>query len=84
MIGFVSFQAEKWEAADQAFRAALPGVTDLRFRAEVLGSLGWANYKLKNISDAVKFYIDCTNIPGPYQQAAAKTLNNITAEYRIK
>jgi tetratricopeptide (TPR) repeat protein len=84
MIGFVAFQSEKWDVADQAFRAALPSVIDLRFRAEVLGSLGWANYKLKNISDAVKFYIDCTNIPGPNQQAAVKTLHNITAEYRIK
>jgi tetratricopeptide (TPR) repeat protein len=84
MIGSVSFQAEKWEAADQAFRAALPGLTDPRFRAEVLNSLGWANYKLKNVSDSIKFYIDCTNIPGPLQQAAAKTLNTITAEYRIK
>jgi tetratricopeptide (TPR) repeat protein len=84
MIGSVSFQAEKWEAADQAFRAALPNLTDPRFRAEVLNSLGWANYKLKNVSDAIKFYVDCTNIPGPLQQAAAKTLNTITAEYRIK
>jgi tetratricopeptide (TPR) repeat protein len=84
MIGSVSFQAEKWDAADQAFRAALPNLTDPRFRAEVLNSLGWANYKLKNVSDSIKFYIDCTNIPGPLQQAAAKTLNTITAEYRIK
>lgn len=84
MIGSVSFQAEKWEAADQAFRAALPNLTDPRFRAEALSSLGWANYKLKNVSDAIKFYIDCTNIPGPYQMAASKTLNTITAEYRIK
>jgi tetratricopeptide (TPR) repeat protein len=84
MIGSVNFQAEKWDAADQAFRAALPNLTDPRFRAEVLNSLGWANYKLKNVPDAIKFYIDCTNIPGPLQQAAAKTLNTITAEYRIK
>lgn len=84
MIGSVNFQAEKWDIADQAFRAALPNLTDPRFRAEVLNSLGWANYKLKNVSDAIKFYIDCTNIPGPFQMAAAKTLNTITAEYRIK
>jgi tetratricopeptide (TPR) repeat protein len=84
MIGSVNFQAEKWEAADQAFRAALPNLTDPRYRAEVLNSLGWANYKLKNVSDSIKFYIDCTNIPGPFQLAAAKTLNTITAEYRIK
>jgi len=84
MIGSISFQSEKWETADQAFRAALPGLTDPRFRAEVLNSLGWANYKLKNVSDSIKFYIECTNIPGPLQQAASKTLNTITAEYRIK
>ena len=84
MIGSVNFQAEKWEAADQAFRAALPNLTDPRFRAEALSSLGWANYKLKNVSDSIKFYIECTNIPGPLQQAASKTLNTITAEYRIK
>ena len=84
MIGSVSFQAEKWDAADQAFRAALPNLTDPRFKAEVLNSLGWANYKLKNVSDAIKFYIDCTNIPGPFQLSASKTLNTITAEYRIR
>ena len=84
MIGSVNFQAEKWEAADQAFRAALPNLTDPRFRAEVLNSLGWANYKLKNMPDALKFYVDCTNIPGPYQLAASKTLNTITAEFRLK
>jgi len=83
MIGSVNFQAEKWEAADQAFRVALPNLTDPRFRAEVLNSLGWANYKLKNMPDALKFYVDCTNIPGPYQLAASKTLNTITAEFRI-
>ncbi len=84
MIGSVSFRAEKWDEADQAFRAALPNLTDSRFRAEVLNSLGWANYKLRNISDSIKFYVDCTNIPGPLQQSASKTLNTITAEYRIK
>jgi tetratricopeptide (TPR) repeat protein len=84
MIGSVNFQAERWDLADQAFRAALPNLTDPRFRAEVLNSLGWANYKLKNVSDAIKFYIECTNIPGPLQQVAAKTVNTITAEYRIK
>jgi len=84
MIGSVSFQAEKWDVADQSFRAALPGLSDPRFRAEVLNSLGWANYKLRNVADAIKFYVDCTNIPGPLQQAAAKTLNTITAEYQIK
>ncbi len=84
MIGSVNFQAEKWEAADQAFRAALPNLTDPRFRAEALNSLGWANYKLKNMPDALKFYVECTNIPGPYQLAASKTLNTITAEFRLK
>jgi len=84
MIGSVSFQTEKWDVADQSFRAALPGLSDPRFRAEVLNSLGWANYKLRNVADAIKFYVDCTNIPGPLQQAAAKTLNTITAEYQIK
>jgi tetratricopeptide (TPR) repeat protein len=84
MIGSISFRAEKWDEADQAFRAALPNLTDTRFRAEVLNSLGWANYKLRNISDSIKFYVECTNIPGPLQQSASKTLNTITAEYRIK
>jgi tetratricopeptide (TPR) repeat protein len=84
MLGSVNFQAEKWEAADQAFRAALPNLTDPRFRADVLNSLGWANYKLKNVADAIRFYSECTNIPGPFQQTAAKTLNIITAEFRIK
>ncbi len=83
MIGSVSFQAEKWAEANRAFRAALPNLTDPRFRAQVLNSLGWANYKLRNVTEAIQFYVDCTNIPGPLQQVAAKTLDTITAEYRI-
>ena len=83
MIGSVSFQAEKWAEANQAFRAALPNLTDPHFRAQVLNSLGWANYKLRNVAESIQFYVDCTNIPGPLQQVAAKTLDTITAEYRI-
>jgi tetratricopeptide (TPR) repeat protein len=84
IVGFINFQSEHWDAADQAYREALPNLTDPRERAEVLNSLGWANYQLRKVNDAIKFYTDCTNIPGPLQLVAAKTLNSITAEYRLK
>ena len=84
MIGVINFQAERWDIADQAFRAALPNLTDPRYKAEVLSSLGWANYKMRKVAEAIKFYVDCTTIPGPYQLAAGKTLSTITAEYKVQ
>jgi tetratricopeptide (TPR) repeat protein len=83
MIGFINFQDQHWEAVDQAYREALPNLTDPRARAEVLSSLGWANYQLRRVSEAIRFYTECTAIPGPLQIMASKTLNSITAEYRI-
>jgi len=84
MIGYINFQSQRWEAADQAYREALPNLTDPRQRADVLNSLGWANYQLRKVAEAIKFYTECTTIPGPLQLAASKTLNSITAEYRLK
>ncbi len=84
MIGFINFQSQHWDVVDQAYREALPNITDPRERAEILSSLGWANYQLRNVQDAIKFYTECTAIPGPLQLTASKTLNSITAEYRLK
>lgn len=84
VIGFINFQSQHWDVVDQAYREVLPYMTDPRERAEVLNSLGWANYQLRNVQDAIKFYQECTSIPGPLQLNASKTLNSITAEYRLK
>jgi tetratricopeptide (TPR) repeat protein len=84
IVGFINFQSQRWEAADQAYREVLPNVTEPRMRAEVLSSLGWANYQMRKVSEAIKFYTECTAIPGPLQLTASKTLNSITAEYRLK
>jgi tetratricopeptide (TPR) repeat protein len=84
IVGFINFQSQHWDVVDQAYREMLPNITDPRERAEILSSLGWANYQLRNVSDAIKFYTECTAIPGPLQLPASKTLNSITAEYRLK
>ena len=52
--------------------------------ATMLTSLGWANYKLKNITDALRFYEQCTKISGPLQQNAQQSIVSIKSEYALQ
>lgn len=85
MIGSIRSQQENWSEADKALRAALgvssPG-TDLSVM--LLNSLGWANYKMRNISEALKFYERVAATPGPLQANAAQSITAIKAEYNLQ
>jgi tetratricopeptide (TPR) repeat protein len=84
IIGRVYFDAEQWPAADRALRAALPLINDDQFRAALLNDLGWANYRMQNALDAVKFYTLCAAIKGPLQEQAGKSVISVKAEYHLQ
>lgn len=84
MIGTTHIYQEQFSLADKNLRLALAGgsMSDT-MRAGILTSLGWANYKIKNIPDAIKSYEQCAAIPGPLQTAASQSLASIKNEYGL-
>jgi tetratricopeptide (TPR) repeat protein len=81
MIGSVSMQQDKYKDADKAIRAALPYVKeDSRLLSAALFYLGWANYQLGNLSDAIRFNKQCALVKGPYQGQAAKSAEAFSAQ----
>ncbi len=83
IIGRIYFDAEQWPSADRALRAALPLIGDDQLRAAVLNDLAWANYRMQNAIDAVKFYGQCAAIRSPLQEQAAKSALAVKAEYHL-
>lgn len=85
MIGTVHVYREQWAAADKELRAALAmhGAQD-QLGAGILTSLGWTNYKLRNIPDALKFYEQCTKIQSTFQKAAEQSILSIKNEYALQ
>ena len=84
MIGTTHIYEEQFALADRNLRLALgEGGVGEAMRSSILTSLGWANYKIKNIPDAMRFYEQCAAIPGPLQSAAAQSLASIKNEYGL-
>jgi tetratricopeptide (TPR) repeat protein len=85
MIGTVHIYREQWPGAEKELRLALAlhGGQD-QVTAGILTSLGWANYKLKNIPEALKLYEQCARIPGQYQKSAEQTILSIKSEYALQ
>ncbi len=84
MMGTTHIYQEQFSLADKNLRLALgAGAMSEAMRSSILTSLGWANYKIKNIPDAIKFYEQCAAIPGPLQTAAAQSLASIKNEYGL-
>jgi tetratricopeptide (TPR) repeat protein len=85
MIGTAHVYREQWSAADKELRAALAmhGGSD-QMTAGILTSLGWASYKLRNVGDALKFYEQCTKIPGTFQKTAEQSILSIKNEYALQ
>jgi len=84
MTGTTHIYQEHFALADKSLRLALnSGKMSDTMRAGVLTSLGWSNYKLKNIPDSIKFYEQCAAIPGPLQTAAAQSVVSIRNEYGL-
>jgi hypothetical protein len=81
MIGSVAIQEDRYSDADKALRTALPYVKqDSRLLSAALFYLGWANYQLDNLSDAIRFNKQCALIYGPYQGQAAKSAQAFSAQ----
>ena len=84
MIGMSEIYREKFASANQELRAALAGGNSAdSMRPALLTNLAWANYKLKNIPDAIKFYQECAAIPSAYQKAAEDSVKGIKSEYGL-
>jgi tetratricopeptide (TPR) repeat protein len=83
MIGKSNFNDKKYGPADKELRVALPlveGNTDLK--AETLFLLGFSNYKMENIMEALKFNQQCAAIKSRFQAQAAKNVTVIKSQYR--
>ena len=81
MMGTVSMQQDKYSDADKSIRTALPYLKDdSKLLSTALFYLGWANYHLGNLPDALRFNRQCTQVKGPYQTQAAKSVQVITAQ----
>ena len=85
MIGNVHINQNRFAQADTALRAALPMLRhNEQSNASILFYLGWANYKMENFTEAVRFYKQCVSVHSQFQEQAAKNLNVIKAEQGIQ
>ena len=76
MIGSTRIAQEHWAEADKSLRSALQATSEgSDLTAALLSNLGWANYKLKNIPEAIKMYRQCSSIRGPFQAPPRKVFN---------
>jgi tetratricopeptide (TPR) repeat protein len=83
MIGGVYLNQEQYPLADKTLRQALSMLQGLGHEpqlAAVLSYLGWANYKMKNYSEATRFYTQCMAISSSYQESAIRNLSVIKSE----
>ena len=80
VLGSVCMQQDKYKEADKSLRAALPYLKDNnQLLSTALFYLGWANYQLGNLSDALRFNKQCALVKGPYQTQAVKSVQAIAA-----
>ena len=85
MIGNTYINQSRFSQADSALRAALPMLRHSdQSAAAILFYLGWANYKMDNFSEAVRFYKQCMAIGSQYQEQAIKNLTVIKNEQGIQ
>ena len=81
MIASVCMQQNRYSDANKSIRTALPYLKDNRqLLSTALFYLGWANYQLGNLSDAVRFNRQCALVKGPYQAQASRSVQVIGAQ----
>jgi tetratricopeptide (TPR) repeat protein len=84
MMGNTFITQDRFSQADSALRAALPLLkSNSQSTASILFYLGWANYKMENVTEAARFYKQCMAIQSQFQQQAAKNLNAIRTEHNL-
>jgi tetratricopeptide (TPR) repeat protein len=85
MIGNVHINQNRFGEADKSLRAALPLLRQSeQSTASILFYLGWANYKMENFPEAVRFYKQCVSVHSQFQEQATKNLNVIRTEQGIQ
>lgn len=91
VLGVAYAAQEKWPQADQALRAALPGIGNSpEMKAQALFYLGLGNYRLAEYGDtgrardALRFSEQCAAIPGRFQAPALNNASAIRSRYRIR
>ena len=85
MIGSTRIAQEHWAEADKSLRASLQLTSEgSDLTAALLSNLGWANYKLRNIPEAMKMYRQCSTIRGPFQASATQSIQSIKSEYNLQ
>lgn len=82
MMGNAYINQSRFSQADSSLRAAASLLRGYdQSMAAILFYLGWANYKLDNVSEATRFFQQCLGYRGQYAEQAAKNLNVIKAEH---
>lgn len=84
MSGSIYLAQERFAQADKFLRAGLPFLRGGPLVGAVLFNLAWANYRLQNIPDAVRFNKDCMNVKSVYAAQAARNLAAIKAEFDVE
>jgi outer membrane protein assembly factor BamD (BamD/ComL family) len=85
MTGMVAILQDRWKDADRELRIALTyTMGNEQMSVAVLNNLAWANYKMRNIPEALKLYGQCASVVSPYQRAAVQTIAYIKSEYGLQ
>lgn len=84
MTAMIRVNQENWPAADKALRTALTYVpADSDLSANILNNLGWANFKIGNPREALRFYQQCASIRSSVQAAALQSLAFIKSQLNL-
>ena len=82
MMGNAFINQSRFPLADNSLRAAAALMRGHdQAMAAILFYLGWANYKMDNISEARRFFQQCLGYRGQYAEQAAKNLSVIKSEH---
>jgi tetratricopeptide (TPR) repeat protein len=80
MSGKIYMNQQKFPQADKELRDALPLIGNNKdLKAETTFLLGFANYRMKKIPDAIKYNQMCAEISSPYQAQAQKNIQAMRA-----
>ncbi len=83
IVGATYISTNQFAEAERMLRQALACLKESDNRiAPVLFYLGWANYKLGNLDEALRFYRQCSAMKSEFQEQASKNLQAISVERR--
>ncbi|MBS1827731.1 MAG: hypothetical protein JST93_20630 [Acidobacteria bacterium] len=84
LLGNANVFQNNFEAADRAFRAALPYIKgNAQAEASAYFYIGWSNYYLEKYKEAAAYFKMCMSMPSPFQQQAVRQLDGMKREKRI-